>query len=571
MLTTNSYQPPCPIDGLPTEILGYIFGFGVGIEEVKVYVNDEDREDREDHDDHDDHANDGAEEALNIGFNGSFNIVAENGDGPLFQILVSHVCRRWRQVVLNLHAFWTMLDFNGTLHLDKAKAFIDRARGFPLKINIDCTPSKVKQTDEEDPPDHPLDNKEANNTVMLLQNDLTQILDLLEPEVSHWGEFIFHVMARDYVQPLLARLHKLPNAPLLKKFQLFHSLFLLDYEFLNANYLPFHGNAPLLESAVFRGIHIDWDNSLLFLQGLCEFELSYHTGDFRPSYTTFTQIIKKSPNLRNLSLSLSGPQSDDAGQWGPEPFDIPSVHYLELQFHELGYANALVQHFHFPNLRALALRFEDEDYTPFVRSFLVPVKDRSNSILSGLESLKISGLPCDVPTVEAMLQQLQKLCILHLNCSGSEEVLIFKKLIDPLAGRKKNRDALIPPKIFCPRLKYLTVTVVSDSQLKALVTARKNAGVPLKSLTLSYDDGITADTVTWLRKNVELVEFFQPLVDDDDSDDSEEDEEDESDDDSEEHEDDEDKDDEDEDDEDKDDEDEDDEDEDDEDEDGDST
>ena len=555
MLTTNSCQPPCPIDELPTEILEYIFDFGVGIEGVKVYVNDEDRGD---HDDHDDLANnrDGAEEALNIGSNGSFNIVTDNGDGPLFQILVSHVCRRWRQVVLNLHAFWTILDFNGTLHLDKAKTFIDRARGFPLKINIDCMPPK--QTDEEDPPDHPLDDKEANNTDILSQNDLTQILDLLEPEVSHWGEFIFHVMARNYVQPLLARLHKLPSAPLLKKFQLFHSLFLPDYEFFDANYLPFHGNAPLLESAVFWGIHIDWDNSLPFLQGLREFELSYHAGDIRPSYTTFTQIINKSPNLRKLSLSLSGPtlpQSDDAGQWGPEPFDIPSVHYLELQFHELGYANALVQHFHFPNLRALTLRFEDDDYTPFVRRLLVPVKGRSNSILSGLESLKIAGLPCDAPTVEAMLQQLKKLCILHLNCSGLEETMIFKKLINPLAGRKKKRDGLIPPKIFCPRLKYLTVTLVSDSQLKALVTARKSAGAPLKSLTLSYDDGITADAVTWLKKNVELVEFFQPLAplgevqdDDDDSDDwtdlddSEEDEEDESDDDSEEDEDDEDED-----------------------------
>ena len=502
MLITNSYQPPCPIDQVSTDILEYIFGFGVGIEEVKVYVNDEDRED------HDDHANNGAEEVLNLGFNGSFDMIT----GPLFQIVVSHVCRRWRKVVLNLPAFWTILDFNGTPDLDKTKAFINRARGFPLKINIDCMRSK--QTDEEDPPDHPLDDQEANNTDILSQNDLTQILDLLEPEVSHWGEFIFHVMAQDYVEPLLARLHKLPSAPLLKKFQLFHT-----FEFSDADYLPFHGNAPLLESAVFWGIHIDWDNSLPFLQGLREFELSYHSEKLRPSYTTFTQIIKKSPNLRNLSLSLSGPQQWGVGQWGPEPFDIPSVHYLELQFHNLRYANALVQHFHFPNLRALALRFDDGDYTLFVRRLLVPVKGRSNSILSGLESLKILGLPCDVPTVEAMLRQLKKLCVLHLDCSRLEVLMIFKKLIDPLAGRKKKKDALIPPKIFCPRLKYLTVTLVSDSQLKALVTARKNAGAPLKSLTLSYDDGITADAITWLRKNVELVEFFQPFADNYDSDD----------------------------------------------------
>ena len=31
------------------------------------------------------------------------------------------------------------------------------------------------------------------------------------------------------------------------------------------SYLPSHGIAPLLESAIFLGVHIDWDNSLHFL------------------------------------------------------------------------------------------------------------------------------------------------------------------------------------------------------------------------------------------------------------------------------------------------------------------
>ena len=118
-----------------------------------------------------------------------------------------------------------------------------------------------------------------------------RILDLIEPEASHWGEFHFSVISDGYVQSILSRLHKIPSAPLLRKFHLFHAVFSYSgYEFFDGNYVPFHGNAPLLESAVFWGLHIDWDNSLSFLRGLSEFELGQHPKEVQPSYTTFIQI-----------------------------------------------------------------------------------------------------------------------------------------------------------------------------------------------------------------------------------------------------------------------------------------
>jgi len=296
-----------------------------------------------------------------------------------------------------------------------------------------------------------------------------------------------------------------------------------DFEFFSGDdktsYLPFHGDAPLLESAIFWGVHIDWDNSLHFLQGLREFELSFHSKDVRPSYATFTQIIKNSPELHTLSLALSGPflptgvQFDDVGQWGPEPFDISSVHHLTLQYDDPTSASALIQHFYFPNLRSLTLDFDSEDYTSFVRKLLVPVKGRSISILPGLESLKISGLPCDLATVEAMLKQLTNLKVFELNCFGTEEMVIFRKLIDPMAGRKKPGQikavAQTLPKVFCPLLETFTVTSVSESRIKSLVLARKTAGVPLKTLRLSYDDCISMKTQDWLKNHVEVVEFFE--------------------------------------------------------------
>ena len=566
LIANNPYEPPsngkCPINDLPAEILGHIFEIGVEMEEEGE--REEEEEDWEDMSVDDDDVEDLMTHSVTASSVSSI-FSAASDEGPLFQILASHVCRHWREVALNSHALWTILDFDKTPQLERSKIFIDRAQGLPLKIYIDCT--IPEDTDEEDHPDHPLynRNKETRKQVeddepknFLSQNDLMQILDLIEPEVSHWGELNFHVSTYGYVQTLLSRLHKLPSAPLLKIFHVYHHEETDDLEFFSGDdktgYLPFHGIAPLLESAIFWGIHIDWDNSLQFLQGLSELELSFHAKDVRPSYNTFTQIIRNSPDLRSLSLSLSGPalptgaRFDDEGQWGPEPFEITSVDHLTLQYYEPQTASALIQHFYFPNVRCLTLDFDSEDYTSFVRQLLVPVKGRSKSILAELESLKISGLPCDVATIEAMLKQLTNLKVFELNCFGSEELVIFRKLVDPLAGRKRQGETHVNtitqtlPKIFCPLLETLTVTSVSEARIKSLVLARKNAGAPLKTLRLSYDDSISTKTQEWLKNHVKLelfdasdadeeVEVIMDENDDDDDDDSDDDDDDSDDDD----------------------------------------
>lgn len=79
----------CPVDGLPNELLAYIFTLGVeaqrgrdedddGTEEEDEEKFDWDADDDEDDDDDDDQPE------------------------SEFQILVSHVCRRWREVAIQV-------------------------------------------------------------------------------------------------------------------------------------------------------------------------------------------------------------------------------------------------------------------------------------------------------------------------------------------------------------------------------------------------------------------------------------------------------------------------------------
>jgi hypothetical protein len=214
---------------------------------------------------------------------------------------------------------------------------------------------------------------------------------------------------------------------------------------------------------------------------------------------------------------LSGPFLPTGSQSDDEPFEIPSVQHLKLQYEDPLSPCALIQHFYFPNLRSLALNVDLEDFTFFVEKLLVPVKGRSTSILSGLESLKIFRLPCNIATTEAMLKQLTNLKVFELDCFGSEEMVIFRKLIDPMAGHKKKEEAQISaiaktlPNFFCPLLETFTVTSVSESGIKRLVMARKVAGAPLKTLRLRYNC-MSKKTQEWLKNHVEVLEFFKELA-----------------------------------------------------------
>ncbi|KIM43144.1 hypothetical protein M413DRAFT_443953 [Hebeloma cylindrosporum] len=622
ILANNPWEPlkngKCPINDLPNEILAYIFSIGVKEEEEGDDSEYEDEAEGEEDDewedmDTDDEFDDGGEGGSSPPSGGSPIELSDTDDsdsdsdlddedddddeepGVPFQVLVSHVCKRWREVALDSHILWTTLDFAKRPRLERARMYMARSGGLPLNIRINCTfPENV---DEEDHPDHPLynenkalrkkaihdalvaergedysdsmdvsdDEEEDDNDRFLSQQELAQILDLIEPKVSHWGTFEFHASTYGYIHLLISRLHALPSAPMLESFEVYHIEDCDDYEVFNGDdktsFLPFHGDAPLLKEAIFWGVHIDWDAALpSFLRGLHVFELSFHTKDVRPSYKTFTQIINNSPDLHTLSLSLSGPalgndvpyDTDiEEGGWGATPLTILSLRELALQFHDLKYALALVKHLDIPNVTSLLLNFDEEDYSEFVDALLKPVKGRTENILAHIEHVKISGLPCNVYSAEALLGQLGKLKSLNIKVRGWEESIIFQKLSDPYSGRpsttinvanaeppqqqeQQDPTATVPqatglgsapsssptsplptsnaplPTVFCPRLESIVTCHVTGMQLKHLLLARRKLGVPLKRVSMSQEDPLSVKEERWIRANVEEFDFFEP-------------------------------------------------------------
>ncbi|KAG5640145.1 hypothetical protein DXG03_000932, partial [Asterophora parasitica] len=366
--------------------------------------------------------------------------------------------------------------------------------------------------------------------------DLTQILDLIIPHVARWRSLEVTCSVYEYMYNLLSRLAKCPSAPLLEVLQLYHYEDCEEYEVfepaaLREAFLLFSGNAPVLRDVALWGVHLDWDRSLSFLRGLRDLELTYHAKDVRPSYAAFTSIIAASPALRTLSLCLSGPQdhvpsdpSLDSGianpnDWGlPEnPISIPSLNDLVLCYHEAAYAVSLLQKLSVPNVHSLALDFDGEDYSAFVRQLAQPMPVPADShpklpsILAGLEHLKISGLPCDARSIDAMYEQLGGLQTINLNCSGEDEEKLFRRLYKPSSS---SSSSVTPgqniTKIVCPKLHTVTTTGIPGAEMRQFVEARRAAGVPIKRVMLSEEDDVDEKDEKWLRAHVEEFDFFEP-------------------------------------------------------------
>lgn len=63
----------------------------------------------------------------------------DEDDETPFPVLVSHVCHRWREVVLGIPILWVKLRFSESFNRDQARECLKRAKDAPLDINIDLT------------------------------------------------------------------------------------------------------------------------------------------------------------------------------------------------------------------------------------------------------------------------------------------------------------------------------------------------------------------------------------------------------------------------------------------------
>jgi len=589
MLENNPFVPPkgekCPIDSLPDEILVYIFETGVKVvvephtkydegdeeededtegiqDDTQTKIEEIDDEDNFEWSDVEEESKQKGESQVDGGDGGSADDDTgdeEEGESELpFEVLISHVCKRWRAVALDTPILWTRLSFEKGTSRDRHQAYIERAKNAPLEISIDCanesdtededgdedispyTMNTVLQAhdrelvdclrnsiDRSDPslpnllndPDwhtKPGRDGHENNSIELhiyTISELSEILDLVIPRVQQWRTLSVSVYDYRWMYLLLARLHQCPPAETLEVLELYvHDNNEEEVSFhpseLTACFTPFHGRAPRLVYCIFWGVHLDWDASLGMLGNLKELELAYHVEEVRPSYQTLEAILK-STHLQVLLLSLSGPAGteDDWRHAGYNIIRLPSLEGLILRYHPLQYVCSLLHFFDTPNLRSLGLDFVDDDYTKLAQDLCKAPFGRSKTLLAGLEHLKLSGLPCNAAAMEKMLDELSELKSLELNCR-SQPVEIFEKI----EATTKSTPSLSvgSQKPYCPTLESLTTSGITGRRMREFIEARKKAGVPVQRVMMSEYDDIDDGSEKWLKKNTQEFTLFDP-------------------------------------------------------------
>ncbi|KAJ7254415.1 hypothetical protein B0H12DRAFT_1115480 [Mycena haematopus] len=593
----NPFRPPtgCPVNDLPPELLAHIFMLGCKLDDEHEAEAEDMGMDWEDESEGidladewetDDEEGDADEEIVqnseDVHMHSSAVRSPRRGAAPPetdeedsddeddglgdegddlflpFQVLVSHVCRHWREIALGTHTLWTTVRFVGHLNTEKASAWIERANDLPLDIFIEATdvhdphhgqeqgdqgeqqegaqppgawpvtsivmafdPATGTLTttthtgppfhDGAPPPERPVE-------LCLSLDDLKVILDLIIPHVAQWRIFEVSVNYYTYMYEILSRLARCPGAPLLEELGLY------NYEetdqeegdeetfqpaHLAEAFLPFSGNAPKITHVAFWGVHIAWGGALPMLAGLKEIELAYHTKDVRPTFAVFRAMLNASPELDLLSLCYSGPTGD------MEPVAIPSLHALVLCDMEMDLVQPLVAALELPALDDLVLDLHGEDYTDFAEQLANNARGQTRSLLAGLTTLKIAGLHCNDATCDLVMAQLDGLKRLHLKCDDQdEEEEEAEPEVDPWLKRLKEvKDTGVR---YCPKLESLKIEGIEGGVLKELVTARKAAGAPFNEVFLGRLDDVSKKDEKWLRENIEQFNFFDPSDDEED-------------------------------------------------------
>ncbi|KAG1840586.1 hypothetical protein DFJ58DRAFT_810271 [Suillus subalutaceus] len=431
---------------------------------------------------------------------------------PPFEVLISHVCHHWRMVALNTPSLWTEINVSplDSPPFERVQILLGRSKSLPIDIRIDCEPPDDEEEEEDSSGSE--DSELGQSPRSMTFSDLDNLMSLLVPHISRWGSIEVAVACYKHMFVFLSAVSdpSIAGAPQLEALQLYHhedaeSLTAFAQPDLVQHFKLFGGVAPRLKSVALWGVHVDWCQEWLSCgSNLLDVELAYHTDDVRPAWKQFAAILCGAPKLETLSLCSSGPlgaphdwyPEGSSGGYGDDYTGVIELHsltHLVLAFHSPVYVSGLLRRLAFPALKSLTLDLDDGDFTDLALQLAGPVMtavpvvskdgEKKRSLLSGLDTLKISGFPCSDRSIELVYAELGNLKSLNLAMT------------------------YLPPAFL--QLLYHPCSLPGQRDVCHLVQRRKEAGVPLKAVYMEENDEITDQDIQWLKDNVEEFDFFE--------------------------------------------------------------
>ena len=309
-----------------------------------------------------------------------------------FQLLVSHICQRWRHIALRIPSLWMILHLREPVHIARTRAYIERcsaSSNYLLDILVDTVAAE----------DH-------IPGVTLCREEIVEVFELIIPHVKHWRSF--HLKIRDNECKLQAR-HYLSTcgpAPSLETLQLYH---FEDYGTAQnlwlATYRPpvvcFSNSVPKLRNVSLIGVNLPWLKSP-YLTNLHKLELALHPDNIRPPYDSWERMLRQSPQLQSLYLHYSGPRAESVGEpnsaWTSEKDGKGKIvldRLVDLKLTDLDpdYLCGVLERLYLPSVRKMAWDLPEQDFSPFIELLTATdgggLAGRANGVTAGAISTAV--------------------------------------------------------------------------------------------------------------------------------------------------------------------------------------
>ncbi|TFK52230.1 hypothetical protein OE88DRAFT_1657369 [Heliocybe sulcata] len=464
--------PPSPaVHGLPAELLSQIFKYG-----------------------HKDDAQ-----------------VKDNGmtlkSGPDFEVLVSHVCQRWREVAIQCPVLWTRLLFRLVSHLDRGQLYLERSKTQVVDILVD--------TATEDRHIH---------GITLYTNEFNPIFDLLVPHIHRWRSFVLKVRSIECKDGARARLSTCGPAPSLETLELYHYQDWGNGQnlYMSTSRRPvliFDAVLPKIRNISLIGVNLVWDECPFF-SNLKSLEFALHIESVRPTYPQWEHMLRASPELEKLALHYSGPQVNSA--WSQELIVLERLQDLALTYLDSDYLCRLLRPLRMPNLRILRLDNEEDQ-----SSFIEYICDPSSNILTPLQSLCISALECPPSMWRKLLLAIPQITSLEVNfgrvpeqflnelfrvdyelAPSSEETNTLSTASSssntPVTTATTTNASIIRPRVLLPNLRVLKTTGLAGYDISRFNDFRESVGRPVNKFLVWRKDNDAVTEHLRESQNVDL-------------------------------------------------------------------
>lgn len=410
---------------------------------------------------------------------------------------VTHVCRRWRQLVISDSTIWNAIWFRDGPLFERSFAWLERAGKAPLDLRITDT-LRHKYTVES----------------------ISAVLNRILPKLSHLRMLMISLDDWDTTLIVLDRIRhasKQVSEIVIERFELHRTG--SPYIQLGDGYEPkylthpvplFDGRElPKLNYFSMSGVHIDWGHSSL--RNLTTLDLRRLSLEKAPDAVTFRQLLASSPGLLKLCLDGAGPRWQFESKF--TPVHIPTLKSLVLADFALPYACYVVSHFTAPNIGDLTIiNFVGDDYSQIFMQLIGAFPEVMILTIYSLE-VPTNNIRATI-AVTRWLQSMKNLTYLKLaNVQESflKSLLFVHQINNPLGSLQLTKSPTRNDILICPELKFLDCTKVDPTVIINFAVLRRQFGRQINNVYFSREMANTmgAEQQLLVRNSTEKVGYLE--------------------------------------------------------------